>query len=445
MSTSENNSYWLKSGILNLLQNFSGVFFGFAGFYILVRILSKSDFGVWTLFMSVTTIAEAIRSGLIQNALVKYLSSSERSEHPAIITASTVLSVIISVVCIGLILIFAPYLSRLWNSPELIGLLYTYVLVYVFSGIISQFNAVEQANLQFNSIFISTFVRQGVFFAFVLANYLLNIKITLISLVWVQVISAVISAIIGFRFVRVHFKLIKEFGRSWIEKLFGYGKYAFGTSVSSLLSGTVDQMMLGAMLSPAASGAFNIAVRITNLVDIPGNAIAVIVFPQSSKRMETEGPSAIKYLYEKSVGTTLAIVFPSVVFLLLFSDMVIHLIAGEKYTETIPLLKVTLLYCLLIPFGRQFGTILDSIGKTKTTFLVVIGTTCINLGLNFAFIKELGVMGAAYATLVSNIIGFIVAQVILRKAFNVSIKQTLWHMIRFYPDFYTKYIKGRLK
>ena len=440
MEVKSKDHYWIKSGIINVLQNFSGVFFGFAGFYILVRVLSKQDFGVWTLFMSATTILEAIRSGLIQNALVKYLSSADKSEHPVIISASTVISFLVTITSIVAIVGFAPYLSSVWESPQLINLLYIYILVFAFSGILTQFNAVEQANLKYNGIFINNLIRQSSFFGFVLICYLTDFQVKLVYLVWVQLCSVILSTIVAYGFVRENLKFSYSLDKPWLNKLFGYGKYSFGTSVSSLLSGTVDQMMLGALLSPAASGAFNIAVRITNLIDIPGNAIAVVVFPQSSRRMEEEGKSAIKYLYEKSVGTTLALVLPGVLFLYFFSDFVIHFIAGEKYVDSIPLLHVTLLYCLLIPYGRQFGTILDSIGKTRVTFLVVVGTTIINLGLNYLLIVKYGVMGAAYATLISNVVGFIVAQVILKKEVDVSLWNTIIYLFRFYPEFFGKYI-----
>jgi O-antigen/teichoic acid export membrane protein len=118
-------------------------------------------------------------------------------------------------------------------------------------------------------------------------------------------------------------------------------------------------MMLGALLSPAATGAFNVAVRIMGLVEIPTNTMAVMVFPQSAKRMATGGQDAIKYLYEKSVGTVLALVVPCFLFLVLFPGFVVHIIAGNKYPETIPIIKVTVLYCFFIPYSRQFGTILD--------------------------------------------------------------------------------------
>ena len=437
--------YWLKSGFINIVQNFSGVFFGFAGFYLLVRLLTKHDFGVWTLFISTTTILEAIRSGLLQNALIKYISSSDAKEHPAIITASFAINGIVQVVCIAAILIFSPWLSRLWDAPQLVEMMYWYIAIYLLSGLQAQFNGIEQANLRFNGIFVTTIIRQGVFFTFVLVCYAFSFSVELVFLVWVQIASALAGMLIAYSHARTHLALSAQVSREWMGKLFGYGKYAFGTLISSLLSGTIDQMMLGAMLSPAASGAFNIAVRITNLIDIPGNAVATIVFPQSAKRMESEGKGAIKYLYEKSVGTTLALVVPVVIFLYLFSGIVITLIAGEKYADSIPLLQITLLYCLLIPFGRQFGTILDSIGKTRVTFFVVIGTASLNLCLNYFFIRQWGVVGAAYATLCSNIVGFAVAQVILKKEIGVNVLNTFVYMYKFYPEFLDRYLRPMLK
>ncbi len=437
----QNNRYWLVSGFLTVLQNFSGVFFGFAGFFILVRSLDKVDYGVWVLFMSTITIFEAIRNGLIQTALIRYLAANEPEKHPSIITASLLLSGIVTAVCVTISLVFAPSLARLWDSPQLVNLFLVYNLGFILSGLLNLFNWLEQATFRFKGIFITGLVRQIIFFMFVGGCYFLDYPIQLIELVWVQVISIAVATGVAYSYVRPQLKFTLAHTRDWMGKLFGYGKYGFGTSVSSLLSGTLDQMMLGALLSPAASGAFNIAVRITNLIDIPTNAMAVIVFPQSARRMAEEGKGAIKYLYEKSVGTTLAILLPGVIFLYFFADWTIGLIAGERYADSIPLLKITLLYCLLIPYGRQFGTILDSIGKTKITFYVVLFTTLTNLGLNFILIKQMGVLGAAYATLISNIVGFIIAQVLLKKEVSVNVLNTFVYMYRFYPEFFQKYVR----
>jgi lipopolysaccharide exporter len=440
MGFSLKENYWLRSGLLNVLQNFSGVFFGFASFYFLVRVLTKDHFGTWTLFMSITTILEIIRSGLIQNALIKYISSSQKEQHAEIISASFTISGILTLVCILGNFIFAPHLAVLWKSPELIKMLYTYNILFFFTGILTQFNCVEQANLSFSGIVLTNFIRQFSLFFYILISYIVGYKIELVNLIYVQIFSVMLSCIIAYFQVKPYFQISFKFYPEWMRKLFNYGKYAFGTSISSILSGTIDQMMLGALLSTAASGAFNIAVRITNLFDIPTNAVAAIVFPQSAKRMETEGKEGIKYLYEKSVGTILAILVPGLFVLYFGSGLVVHFIAGAKYEDSVPLLKVTLLYCLFIPYGRQFGTILDSIGRTKLTFYIVLITASLNLGLNYIFISRFGVIGAAYATLVSNIVGFTIGQIILKRELNVNVFSTFVYAYRFYPEVYNKYV-----
>ena len=441
MKSTLSKYYWLKSGLLTILQNMSGVLLGFGGFYILVRILSKHEFGAWTLFMSTATILEIIRNGLIQNALIRFISAAEKKDHPEIISASFCISGGLTIFCVLINICFSHFLANIWDTPELIPVFYTFNIVYVLSGIITQFNCIEQANLNYQGVFISTLVRQSIFFAYILACFIFKLQVTLMHLVEVQIIATLMSAITAWFYVKKHLVFSLSYSKEWGKKLFNYGKFAFGTSISSILSGTIDQMMLGAMLSPVASGAYNVAVRIVNLIDIPTNSIAVIVFPQSAKRLATDGPQAVKYLYEKSVGTILAILIPGLVFIFFFSDFVVGFIAGGKYADTVPLLRVTIFYCLLIPFGRQFGTVLDSIGKTKVTFLIVLLTATTNLLLNYFFIRSIGVMGAAYATLLSNIIGFIIGQIILYRELKVNTFNSFIYALKFYPEFFNRYIK----
>ncbi|WP_276349125.1 flippase [Daejeonella sp. JGW-45] len=435
--------YWMSSAFYTILQNVTGVAFTFGGFYLLVRMLDKHQFGVWALFMSTVTILEFMRGGLIQNALIKYLSFETPEEHSRIISSSLIINGALTAVCIALNFGMASLLTQLWQAPELLQIFHLYSLVFVISGFLTVFNSIEQANLEFKGVFAGAFARQGIFFLYILVCFGLGKEIILTNLVYAQFASFFISAIIAYLYSSRYYKLDFRVDRQWIRKLFNYGKYAFGTSLSSILSSTIDQMMLGAILSPVASGAFNIAVRITNLIDIPTNAIAVIVFPQSAKRIETDGKPAVKYLYEKSVGVLMAILIPAVVVLFIFADLVVELIAGERYQDAVPLLKVVLLYCLLMPYARQFGNILDSIGKPKLNFYIVLTTAIINIAMNYMFISSLGVMGAAYATLCSSVIGFVISQYILKRELNVQTANTLKYALAFYPEFYNRYVRPR--
>lgn len=434
------NNYWLKSGILTLLQRTATVLFGFGTFYVLVRMLDKSEFGTWSLFIAVTTLLETVRNGLVQNSMVKFLANAQEEDRPRIISASFVISGGLTIACIILNISFAPYLSRLWDSPELVQLFQLYSVVYIISWLLTQIQFIDQAQLRFKTLLISTIIRQGLLFFFTAVCWLVHRQVNLAELVYVQITGVTLATVVGYLNLRKHFVFPRSIDTTWLRPLFHFGKYGFGTSVSSVIFNSINQAMLGGMISTAATAAYNIAVRITNLVEIPTSSVAAIVFPQSARRIETEGQNAVKVLYEKSVAAILAILAPGLLLIAIFSEFVVDFVAGEQYAESVPILKVTLFNCILIPFGRQFGTMLDSIGKPHITFRNVLFSASVNIVLNFFFIREMGVMGAAYATLLASLIGFAVSQYVLRRELHVSIMATLKYTLEFYTTFYRKYV-----
>jgi lipopolysaccharide exporter len=442
MAIKNKDKYWLRSAALTVLQNMSGVLLGFGSFYLLIRLLTKHEFGAWTLFTATTTILEFIRNGLVQSALIKYLSGATDDERPHVIGASFTISGMLTVLYLILSYSLAVLLSGIWHLPELIPMFLWYNLVFIFSGALTQFQSIEQAGFKFNGIFLSTLIRQGLFFAFVAFASFTHYKATLINLIQVQAVSAILGSAVSFYFIRKIFTCSFRIQKRWMSNLFHYGKYAFGTTISAMLSNSIDQMMLGGLLSAASAGAYNVAVRISNLVEIPTSSIATIVFPQSAQRIVTEGKSAAKYLYEKSVGAVLAILFPGLLFVFIFAPYIVTFIAGQTYADTIPVLRITIIYCLFTPYGRQFGTIVDSIGKPKITFITVIISATINALLNFFLIKTYGVLGAAWATLTSTVIGFIIGQVVLKRELDVNPFNACKYALKFYPEIYRKYVKA---
>ncbi len=433
---SANRNYWFKSGSYTLMSNVQSLLFGFGSFYLLVRILDKHSFGVWVLFVATTTIFDMARSGLIQNALIKFLSHSSEEERRDILSASYFLSGILMIVCMVINVSLAGYFADIWHYPGLVQMFYLYNIVYLLQGILSQFQWIEQANLSFSGILITNAVKQGGFFFYVLACFIFHFDLSLMRLIYVQAIFAFLGALLEYFFIRKYLFFSFKINMDWVKKLFNYGKFVFGTSISSILANTINQMMLGALLSVDAAGVFNVASRITNLVDIPTTALSTIVFPQSAKRFAAEGHDAIKYLYEKSVGTILAVLIPCLIFLVLFPGFVVHIVAGSNYNDSIPVVRVFAMVCIFNPFGLLFGTILDSIGRPKINFIILILFTILKLVLNFFMIKADGIMGAVYATLIADVVIFIAQVIILKKELGVNVLNTFIYAARFYPEFF---------
>ncbi|HMR84737.1 MAG TPA: polysaccharide biosynthesis C-terminal domain-containing protein, partial [Niabella sp.] len=150
-----------------------------------------------------------------------------------------------------------------------------------------------------------------------------------------------------------------------------------------------------------------------------------------------------KYLYERSVGVILGILTPCVILLFFFSDYLLFVMAGHKYDDALPLLKITLLTCILYPYGRQAGTVLASAGKVKHNFVLMIINVGILIILNYFFIKSFGVIGAAYATLISSIISVILNQIVLYKLFKINVVNPWIYAVHFYGEFINLYIRKK--
>jgi lipopolysaccharide exporter len=442
--TDSDKQYWLRSGSYTLMLNIQQLLFGFGSFYLLVRILDKHHFGIWTLFVASTSIFEMARSGLIQYALIKFLSESKEEDKPKIISASFALSGILMCFCIAVNFSIAGYLSRLWHYPGLVQMFIFFNAVYFLQSILSQFQWIEQAHLHFQGILLTTMIRQGGFFLFVCFVFLLHSDISLMDLLYAQSVCTGIGAMTEYFFVRNYLRFSPRLHLDWIRKLFGYGKFVFGTHMSAVLSGSINQVMLGTMLSPAASGTYNVSIRIMNLTDIPTNALGAIVFPQSAKRFATQGVDAGKYLYEKSVGTIVAILVPLIIFVFCFPSFVVRIIAGSHYGDAVPLVHYVILTCLFSPFDRFFGVIMDSIGRAKLNFIIIFTLISVTGILNYFLIGRFGIIGCIYGILIVDVFIFVIRQIILYNILNVNPLSPFKYAWRFYPEFVRTYIKPLL-
>lgn len=126
---------------------------------------------------------------------------------------------------------------------------------------------------------------------------------------------------------------------------------------------------------------------------------------------------------------------PLLIPLYVFSDEVIQLIFTTQYLEAAPILRVTLFFTVLIPFNRQFGTLMDGVKKPKVNFYLLVVMGLINIVTNYFLIGLYGPIGAAYGTLLAYIFIFIANQVILYRLFEINV-------FLVFPSIFTWYRTG---
>lgn len=428
----------LRSGFYALLEKGSGMVFGFGSLFFLLRILSKEEMGAWVLFLTVISFVEVARIGLLQNALVRFLSTSEEQERPQIATASFVLNMALTLFSALFLLILGEPLAGVWEIPVLPLLFFLYLPGLFLLIPLYHVNFIQQFHRDFRGIFLSNFIRKGIFFAFVCWLFFSGAQPELPRLVLVQVVGIIVGAIAGIIMARPYLSFSRKLDRAWVKKLFHFGKFVFGTNINAMLYKSVDKIMLGSMVSRSAVALYEPALRIASLAEVPSFSIAAVVFPDSAKQAAEQGPGAVRDLYERSVGLILALVMPFALVGLLFPRFCVGLLGGEAYLEAAPLLQLTMVYTLFIPFAVQFGTALDAIGRPRLNFLMTILGNGINVICNYLFIRAFGLIGAPLGTLTTYLISFVIYQTVLFRILGVRFYQPFRYIAYFYTLWWKK-------
>ncbi len=413
------------------MQQGASLVFGVGSFMILTRALSEDMLGAWVLFLLTATFFEQGRTGLQQNALVKFLTTAEGQEYRLINTASLCLNLIVTTVIAIVLFSFANLLSIAMNAPELYKLLLIYCLTNICLLPFFQFNFVQQANLRFDGIFWSNLVFRGGMFLYIAVIFFTNSEFTLVNLAIARTVAAALAGFVSWLFARPFLKFDWNISWEWVRKLFHYGKFTMGTNLSTMLYKQIDRWMLSPMLGLASVAIYEVAMKITNYTEAPTFAAASMLFPQSARRMK-EGKQAIKDLYEKTVGGILTFIVPVIILVLLFAEVFIFILAGDKYPEAPNVLRMTIFYGLFIPYAVQFGIVLDSTGRPNINFWFTIVGAIINIVSNYIFISMYGIYGAVFGTLITYSSAFIAMQYYLNKTFGIKPLRAFKYMVEFY-------------
>lgn len=423
---------WIKPGLYTTFDKFSVVILGFVNFFILARVLSKGEFGIWVLFTSIISILETLREGFIKQPFIAYLASASGEDRNKIATAAFFLNAIYSgLISIGVLGLAYP-LELFWTASPLASLLKVYAITNLVFIPFSHFEYLQQSKLDFKGIFLSHLTRSIILTLFIGYVSVSAIQINLFSLAIVSLIGNSIGAMVCISTGWQSRHILKK--PTWKDSLemMSFGKYSFGTNLASLSIRNMDSWMLGKLLSTESVALYNPAIRVSNLVEIPTLTVANLVFPKMSEGFGSGDTNYASQLYERSVGLLMALMIPLAIFMFVFSDWIVLIVAGKNYQGAGSLLQITAFYTLFIPFGRQFGILLDAVRRPKINFYFVLGTAVLNVCLNYFFILQWGIKGAAYGTLVTYLLRFASQQLLLFKLFQISTSRILINSILIY-------------
>lgn len=428
-----------SSGSTALVANVVQQFLSMVQFLLLVRMLVPAELGIWALYITLITISETAKTGLIQNGLIRFLNTNPESEKTIIasslwltLVAGSAFSLILPVLTLPLL--WFPKYVLLWQIS-------CFYPIYGFFCSGSTFLAgCTMARNDFRLPAISNFI-SGMGALIPLYLYRAPGSLNLIELVSWQCIIAAVTTVLLWKISRIKVSL-KNRDKEWVSKLFHFGKYIVATNGLSILFQRIDLLIIGATMNPASVAIYNAGSRIGAYLDLPLNSLSQALFPNIASACRSDNKDTLPKVYEQSVGILLAITLPPAVLLFFIAKPVLLLLAGPTYTDASVVLQLFAISSLIKPWGRVFGMTLDASGMPGKNSMILLLSACLNLSLNLLLIPFFGYTGAALAGTLSTWVVIPGGQLFMRKKIDITPLNAFKHIFPVYLNGWKK--AGRL-
>lgn len=429
MSVFQKYRYWVDSAKYTTIQKLAILLMGIVSFKLLATKLGLSDYGVWGLFILISSITETARNALVRNAYIRFMHQYEEKEHGHLQGAAFMLSMFISLLLGGVFLLFARPAANALNAPSLAPMLYLYTTSLVVSVFFAQFEIVLNAKMDFKGICWMNCVRQSGLILGIIILGAAGEAVTPAALAIVYLLSVAAGTVTGYVFAKPYLSMVFSGAGGWTKRLWNYGKFVFGNNVCSQLFRSTDNFMTSRFFGTAASGYYNASLRISNLVDMPSAVLADVMFPKAAKFSATDKDS-IRSLYEKSVGATLIFSIPALLILLVFPETILRILSSEEFVVAAPILRIAAFFGFILPFLKQFGTVMDATGSPDLNFKVMFAGFLLNIVFNLTGIYIFGMIGAAVGTATTYLVLFLATHYILHKKFGITIQGVFMNTFR---------------
>lgn len=372
-------------------------FFALLSFSILAHTQPKEILGVWALFSTFVVVSDMTRHGLIQNSLLWY-HTHDRHNWKKWLSAALLLNTATALGLAMVLLVIALIFSGFQQSSMLLSL----TLAFFPSWILQSFQRfTEAANLvkqNFIAMGLSIFVGSVIPFLGLLLYYWMGWPFAIYLYLKLTALGYAAGIAVTLIFFNKEFKMDRP-EKQFMRHLLVYGRYNAATNFFSMIFQRIDTLLLGVLMAPSALACYNIATRLSNLLDLPMNGISLSLLPEISQRSKSEaGPEQMLRWYKSDIKSILAIQIPIALITVVAAPWIVRLVAGNQFEDAVLPLQILAFGGMVKPIGRIFGLWLDAMGLAQFNFKMLMISAGINLFLNVCLISLWGITGAAAAT-----------------------------------------------
>jgi len=265
-------------------------------------------------------------------------------------------------------------------------------------------------------------VRQGVWLGIIITLWLLGAPLPYV--IGGRVLAAFIESALIWAYGR---RLLAEKGKFLRERARMIFSHSFPIAFTSLLAMIymrIDQVMLHKMTTDSVLGQYVAAVRVSELFELLPTALMVTLAPILA--VSVTDPVKFRSYTDRAFRYFMVAACGLCVVMTVGAPIIVRTLYGKQFVPAAPLLAVLIWSEIAVFFASVTVNVMIARNHQNLLPIPTLMGAAINIGLNLVLIPRYAAMGAAWATLISYSLAWMVALLFLKQTRPVT-----WQGLRF--------------
>lgn len=321
---------------------------------ILARLLLPSDYGVVSMILVFTAIANVFIQTGFSTSLIQKKDSDELD-----FSSVFYISLLIAAICYVILFFAAPIIASFYNMPAITSILRVISLTLFFGAINSVQNAKIAKEMKFKKLFLSSLVAilisgtTGVLMAYKGFGPW--------ALVGQQIANSIATTIILWFTSSWQPKLMFSINR--VKSLLSYGWKILCSALLDTIYQNIYNLVIGKFYSSSTLGNYNKGEQFPKLIAVNvDGAISSVMLPAYSKQQDRK--DKLKKMVRRSIVTSSLLLFPMMFGLAAVAETVVKVLLKENWLGCVPFMQLLCIVYALYPINTANLQVIKALGKS---------------------------------------------------------------------------------
>ncbi|MBU1202594.1 flippase [Patescibacteria group bacterium] len=391
------------------------IFIGVLSLALITRILGQAGFGYYTTaFAFVQMFMILVDLGLYLTLLREISAAKERKDENRIVNnifTIRIVSAVLVLILIPLVVQFFPYTKEVKIGVTI------FMFCYFFQSIISTLTAVFSKNLAMPKVAITDLVNKTLYALALI--YLFKTSGNLNQILFFNVITQGTAFILLLVFLKKYVSLQLAWDFVYWKQVFHRTWPLAITVVLNLVYFKADTLILSAYHSPEDVAIYGAPYRVLEVLSTFPHMFMSLILPIFTAAWVTQNKEKLKNSLQHSFDFFSIISVAMIFVTWLISSPLMTLLAGQEFVKSGPILNILIIATAAIFFGTLFTYLVVALNLQKQMVKYFLITAGIGILGYFTLIPRFSYWGAAYMTLLVEILIVVFAFVVVKK--NVSL------------------------